>query len=242
MPTRTGLRVFRIRVHQNGDFAPVGNRAGRELSRNFLRLPGILGACCGLCTTVTLEQTLRSGLHPLLAQRFSPDRFDPAGTVGDEELELLLEAARWAPSAGNSQPWAFFPARPCEPEHDLLIRHLAASSARWAPDAGALIVTLTRRFVDDPTIQYSEFADYDLGQAVAHLTVQAQALGLACHQFRAFDADGLTTMLQPDPGWAVVSMIAVGTPASALPPARNRRDTNDLRAAPWASRGTGNRP
>ncbi|MFJ5709539.1 nitroreductase family protein [Streptomyces sp. NPDC093105] len=174
-------------------------------------------------------------LHPLLADRFSPSRFDPSAAVDDRTLGLLLEAARWAPSAGNSQPWGFLTARPGEPDHARLLPHLAPSSARWATDAGLLVVTLTRRYVGEPDVQYSEFADYDLGQAVAHMTVQAQAMGLAAHQFRAFDLDALTKDLDPAPGWAIVSMIALGR--AAEPPAhlRERRPVADLLAAPWAS-------
>ncbi|MFI6347361.1 nitroreductase family protein [Streptomyces sp. NPDC050560] len=174
------------------------------------------------------------GIHPLLAGRFSPHRFDPAGAVDDHALHLLLEAARWAPSAGNSQPWGFFPGRPGEPEHDRVFPHLAPSSARWAKDAGLLVVTLARRHVDDTQLLYSEFADYDLGQAIAHMTVQAQAMGLAAHQFRAFDLGGLTKELDPNPGWAIVSMVAVGKASGGPPRGRDRHSVAHLRSAPWS--------
>lgn len=174
-------------------------------------------------------------VHPLLADRFSPYAFDPSGRVDDRTLDLLLDAARWAPSAGNSQPWGFLPARPGEPDHARVLPHLAPSSLRWAKDAGLLVVALTRRYVDDSPLVYSEFADYDLGQAVAHLTVQAQAMGLAAHQFRAFDLDALTTELRPNPGWEIVSMIAIGEAADAPPPVRQRRSVGDLRTAPWTT-------
>lgn len=175
-----------------------------------------------------------SGIHPLLAGRFSPYRFDPAAAVDDHALGLLLEAARWAPSAGNSQPWGFFTGRPGEPEHDRMIPHLAPSSARWATDAGLLVVTLTRRYVDDTQVLYSEFADYDLGQAIAHMTVQAQAMGLAAHQFRAFDLEGLTKELAPNPDWAIVSMVAVGKAADGPREGRDRRSVAHLCSAPWS--------
>ncbi|MCG7526560.1 nitroreductase family protein [Streptomyces sp. OfavH-34-F] len=175
-----------------------------------------------------------NGIHPLLAGRFSPYRFDPSGAVDDHALGLLLEAARWAPSAGNSQPWGFFVGRPGEPEHDRLLPHLAPSSASWAADAGLLVVTLTRRYVDDTRLTYSEFADYDLGQAIAHLTVQAQALGLAAHQFRAFDLEGLTKELDPNPGWSIVSMVAVGRAADSPSANRDRRSVGHLLSAPWS--------
>ncbi|MFF8375182.1 nitroreductase family protein [Streptomyces sp. NPDC015661] len=174
------------------------------------------------------------GIHPLLAGRFSPYRFEPSAVVDDASLRLLLEAARWAPSAGNSQPWGFFASRPGEPDHERVVRHLAPSSARWAVDAGLLVVTSTRRYVDDTELLYSEFADYDLGQAIAHLALQAEALGLASHQFRAFDMEGLTKELSPNPGWSIVSMIAVGKAAGPAPEGRDRRSVADLLAAPWA--------
>ncbi|GAA3110874.1 hypothetical protein GCM10010530_37450 [Kribbella aluminosa] len=172
-------------------------------------------------------------MHPLLASRFSPLLFDSARTVSDDDVDLLLEAARWAPSAGNSQPWAYFVARRDEPEHKRIVRHLARSSARWAPTASLLIVTMAHRYVEDTDWAYSDFADYDLGQSVAHLTLQAHAMDLACRQFRAFDLEALTTDLTPGPGWHIISMIAVGTPTQDRPADRARRSTADLRTAPW---------
>ncbi|MGW7312086.1 nitroreductase family protein [Streptomyces sp. NPDC054865] len=175
------------------------------------------------------------GVHPLLSGRFSPYAFDPSVKVDDRALDLLLEAARWAPSAGNSQPWGFLPARPGEPEYARVVPRLAAGSARWAMDASLLIVTFTRRYFDDSGTLYSEFADYDLGQAVAHLTIQAQAMGLSSHQFRAFDLAALTEELDPNPGWAIVSMIAVGKCAENPPAVRTRRSTGELRSAPLST-------
>ncbi len=166
--------------------------------------------------------------------RYSPSAFAPSVAVDDDALDLLLEAARWAPSAGNSQPWGFLTARPGEPDHQRVVRHLMPSSARWAKDAGLLVVALARRFVDDTDLLYSEFADYDLGQTVAHLSVQAQALGLAAHQFRAFDLEGLTAELRTKPGWAIVCMVALGRAAEGPSPHRVRRTVADLRSAPFA--------
>ncbi|WUA22698.1 nitroreductase family protein [Streptomyces canus] len=198
--------------------APAGIRThGRRLQRN-----------------VHHPQEPYNGIHPLLARRFSPYRFDPSAVVDDLALGLLLEAARWAPSAGNSQPWGFFIGRPGEPEHGRVLPYLAPSSAPWATDAGLLVVTLTRRYVDDTQLLYSEFADYDLGQAVAHMTVQAQAMGLAAHQFRAFDLEGLTKELDPNPGWVIVSMVAVGKAADRPSEVRERRSVAHLRSAPWS--------
>ena len=179
---------------------------------------------------------MSTDLHPLLRGRFSPLHFDTDHELADADLDLLLEAARWAPSAGNSQPWAFVVGRRGEPEHETIVRRLTPSSRRWAPQASALIVNIAHRTVDGSEIAYSEFADYDLGQAVAHLTLQAAAMGLACRQFRAFDAAGISVDLHLTPGWEVVTMTAVGTPSHDVPPDRQRRSLADLTSAPRARR------
>jgi nitroreductase len=167
---------------------------------------------------------------PALRQRVSPRSFDPRHVLTDADVELLLEAARWAPSAGNSQPWAFLTALRGAPIHDVVVGHLAPSAARWAPDAALLVVNVVHRYVEEPDWSYSEFADYDLGQAVAHLTLQAQSMGLACRQFRAFDLDGLSAALGIAAGWEIRTLTAVGVGAGGED-ARDRRSLDDLRSA-----------
>ena len=131
------------------------------------------------------------------------------------EVDLLLEAARWAPSAGNSQPWAFIVGRRGDDTHRRLVRHLAGSSARWAPTASLLVANLSHRFVEDTDWDYSEFALYDLGQAVAHMTVQARALDLHVRQFRAFSRDGIAADFGVPGHWEVTTLSAVGRVARA---------------------------
>ena len=172
-------------------------------------------------------------VHPLLRSRFSPLDFDPTHDLGAPDVDVLLDAARWAPSAGNSQPWAFVTALRGTRKHEWLLGHLAPSSRRWAQHASLLVVCLAHRYVDDSDLAFSEFADYDLGQAVAHLTLQAGGMGLAARQFRAFDLDALTAELWPDPGWVVVSMIAVGRAVGSAGPERTRHGLDQLRTAPF---------
>ncbi|WP_017936156.1 nitroreductase family protein [Nocardioides sp. Iso805N] len=169
-------------------------------------------------------------LHPLLASRWSPTAFDPSHETSEERVRLLLEAARWAPSAGNSQPWAFIVGRRGDSDHARLVRHLAPSSLRWAADADLLIANLSHRLVEGTDWAFSEFADYDLGQAVAHLTVQAHALGLHVRQFRSFDRDGLHREFGVPAHWQVTTMCAVGSALEPVAgtPLRERRDVSDL--------------
>ena len=122
-------------------------------------------------------------VHPLLAERWSPRGFDRAHEIGDEALAALLEAARWAPSAQNSQPWRFLVARRAEPAHDRLFAALAPGNQAWAGRASALILVAARTADDDGRAQ--PWALYDTGQAVAALVTQAQADGLAVHQMGA---------------------------------------------------------
>ncbi|GAA5197327.1 hypothetical protein GCM10023322_68290 [Rugosimonospora acidiphila] len=173
-----------------------------------------------------------TGIAPVLHDRSSPRRFSADHHLSDPDVAVLLEAARWAPSAGNSQPWAFHLRRRGDAGHAELVGHLAPSSRRWAPQASALVVNLAHREVDDSGMEYSEFADYDLGQAVAHMTVQAHAMGLACRQFRAFDLDALHDHLHVAPGWHILTMTAIGVAAEDDNPVpRQRRSITDLTTA-----------
>src|SRR3954463_5624510 len=147
-----------------------------------------------------------ASLHPLLAQRWSPTSFDQTHEIGTDEGGILREAARWAPSAGNSQPWAFIAGRRGDDVHERLLPHLAGSAAAWAPSASLLVANLSHRFVEDTDWEDSEFAHYDLGQAVAHMTFQAQALGLFARQFRAFDRAGLAAEFSVPSHWEVTTM------------------------------------
>nr|WP_136708287.1 nitroreductase family protein [Agromyces sp. H66] len=150
--------------------------------------------------------------HSFTLDRFSPVRFDAGHTVSNGVVDLLLEAARSAPSAGNSQPWAFIVGLRGDEVHERLVRHLARSSAMWAPGASLLVANLAHRFVEDSDIEYSEFAHYDVGQAVAHMTFQAHSMGLFVHQFRAFDREAVALEFRIPEHWEVTTMAAIGMP------------------------------
>lgn len=164
----------------------------------------------------TCESPARPEVHPALTGRFSPVAFDPHVAVSAEQVDTLLDAARRAPSAGNSQPWMFVVAVRGDSVHARLVRHLARSSSVWAPDASLLVVNLAHLHVEDtPGWEYSEFSRYDLGQAVAHMTVQGLHLGLQAHQFRAFDRDAVAGELELPAHWEVTSMTAFGVSTHA---------------------------
>src|SRR3954469_20721640 len=140
--------------------------------------------------TTTHPTNPASGLHELLAERRSHRGFSTERGVETETLLALLEAARWAPSANNSQPWRFGVARRGEPAFQALAAALAPGNQVWARHAGALVLLAAQTVGDDG--RERRWALYDVGQAAAHLTVQAQAEGLAVHQMGGFDPDAVS--------------------------------------------------
>jgi nitroreductase len=143
-------------------------------------------------------------LHPSLAVRWSPRGFDSRYEIGRAELAALLEAARWAPSAGNSQPWRFVIGRRDDEAHKRILEHLSGEEQRWAWRASALIAAAYAG--DLPPAR----AAYDLGQAVAHLGLQATALHLHTRQMTDFDAARLHRELDLPHDVILHAVIAVG--------------------------------
>ena len=171
----------------------------------------------------------------VLLARWSPTSWDTNHELAAGAVDHLLEAARWSPSAGNSQPWSFVTAHRGDATHARLVPLLAAGTRRWALDASLLVVNLCHRFVEGTDWDYSEFAEYDLGQSVAHLTIQAQAMGLHTRQFRGFDRDAVEAELDVPKHWVAMTMTAVGRPApGAGPGGRERRPRPDLVWSPVA--------
>lgn len=171
-------------------------------------------------------------LFPLLAMRWSPRAFDPAATLTETDLASLLEAARWAPSAANSQPWRFVVGHRDDETHKRIFVNLAAGNQRWAGRASALVVgAYTPEASDRGALSH---AAYDLGQAVAHLSVQAAALGLYVHQMAGFDADGLHADLDLPPDVVPHVVVAVGRlgDPEALPEDLRLRETGLRRRRP----------
>ncbi|MEH0938236.1 nitroreductase family protein [Micromonospora psammae] len=169
-------------------------------------------------------------LTPLLAFRWSPRAFDPDAELTGDEAASLLEAARWAPSVGNSQPWRFALGHRDDETWKRILVSLPAYDQGWARHAAALVVGAH-------TGGNQERAAYDLGQAVAHLTVQATALGLHVHQLAGFDRAALAADLELPPGVRPLVVAAVGRLGDPfdLPEELRRRETALRRRRPVAA-------
>ncbi|MGZ4591787.1 MAG: nitroreductase family protein [Actinomycetes bacterium] len=147
-------------------------------------------------------------LHPLLADRWSPRAFDTSTDLTDDQTSALLEAARWSPSASNSQPWRFLVARRGTADFARLFATLAEGNRSWAGAASALVLVAAQTTDDEGHPQ--PWALYDTGQAVAHLTTQAEHEGLSVHQLGGFDKQAATRSFDLAGTLAPVVVLAVG--------------------------------
>lgn len=174
-------------------------------------------------------------LHPLLAGRWSTRAFDPAHALSAAQTTALLEAARWTPSASNTQPWRFAVTHRGTPGHEAVLATLAAGNRAWADAASAFVVAAA--VTVGPDGDERPWAVYDTGQAVAHLTVQAEHEGLAVHQIGGFDRAALAEVLDGPAAAVPLVVLAVGRhdPTVALPEPFLSRETAERTRLPLAS-------
>lgn len=147
----------------------------------------------------------------LIRARWSPRAFDRTRPVSIADLHRLFEAARWAPSSRNEQPWRFVVAhRDRGPAvFEALLDALTPKNRAWAASAPVLVLVAVRVTHESLDI-VNQHAWYDTGQAVAFLTLQATALGLSIRQMQGFDADAARAVVGvPDPFEPAVVM-AIG--------------------------------
>lgn len=159
-----------------------------------------------------------------LVERWSPRAYDPTAEVDPAVLRTILEAARWAPSANNTQPWRFLVARRGSDAFTTVHDAMLGFNQAWADSAAVLIVNIAESV--DAEGKPRPWARYDLGQAVAHLTVQAQHEGLHTHQMGGFDAARIHDAFDLDANLEVVSITAIGVlgDVDALPDALRERE------------------
>jgi nitroreductase len=156
-------------------------------------------------------------IHDLLAERWSPRSFDTAATIPHQQIASQLEAARWAPSAANLQPRRFVVARRGSDSFRIITDALAEGNRAWAPNASLYVVAIA--VTADADGKTYRWAEYDAGQAMAHLTIQAHDLDLHVHPMGGFDAEALRAAFGLPETAVPISVSAIGTlaPAEDLP-------------------------
>lgn len=146
-------------------------------------------------------------VHPLIAQRWSPRALDPAGEVTEPQLRALLEAARWAPSYGNTQPARYLVGRRGDDTFGRILALLNRGNQAWAHAAGVLMIAVGVTSNAKGDLPYAE---YGVGLASENLVLQAVAEGLVAHQMAGFDHDAARTEFGlPDNAVPLVA-VAVG--------------------------------
>ena len=168
-------------------------------------------------------------IHKLLRERWSSIAFDRQ-PIEHKRLLSLFEAARWAPSSYNEQPWRFVVGTRDQPEaFDRLLGCLVDGNRKWAQNAAALVIAFTKTSFQRNG-KPNPHARYDLGLAMANLTVQATSFGFSVHQMAGFDLDRARTELGMPDGFEPVVAAAIGT-ASGVDSL-----TEDLRAREISTR------
>jgi nitroreductase len=145
---------------------------------------------------------------PLFLDRWSP-RAMSGEAIAKPELFKLFEAARWAPSAFNSQPWRVLYAMRGTKNWDLFFDLLSAGNKTWVKNAGALIVILSQEISDyngKPLNTHS----YDAGAAWENLALQGTLMGIVVHGMSGFDYVRAKKELAVPDGFAVEAMAAIG--------------------------------
>jgi len=171
-------------------------------------------------------------IDPLIGNRWSPRAFDPR-PVEPELLCSLFEAARWAPSSFNDQPWFFLVATRDNPEWHECLGSFLNEGNDWARRAPVLIASAHRTVLTRNGKQ-NRVAARDLGAAEENLCLQAFASGLVAHQMGGFDHERLAAELLPDEDHAPCCMIAIGYPGdpALLPEKLREREGRERRREP----------
>ena len=154
-----------------------------------------------------MSRTPTHPILPLFTDRWSPRAFSDQA-VSEEQVLTLLEAARWAPSASNLQPWRFIYAIKGEPEFDTLLSLLIPFNEGWAKNAGALVFITSVTSFDGQRQNLTN--SFDAGAAWMSLALQAQSMGLITHGMAGIEYEKAPLVLELSPLLKVEAAVAVG--------------------------------
>lgn len=161
-------------------------------------------------TTLMKEMaTRRTGLLPYITRRFSPRVFANR-RVSDEDMNALFEAARWAPSSYNEQPWSYIVAHRDDAESfGKLAEALNEKNRAWAANAPVLMLSVAKTNVER-TGKANKHAFHDVGLAMGNMLNQATSMNIYMRQMGGYDAEKARELLNIPEGYEPVAMIALG--------------------------------
>lgn len=186
-----------------------------------------------MTTTTANGRTADHPIDPVFLNRWSPRAFT-GEDIPRETLMSIFEAARWAPSSYNSQPWRFLYATRSSSSWDLFLGLLNDFNRAWCKDAGALVVIVSSSTMLPPRATApvpSHSHSYDAGSAWGYLALQAVMAGWYAHGMVGFDMDRAFAELGVPQGFRVEAMAAIGRlgdPAS-LPEGMRAGETPNAR-------------
>ena len=157
-------------------------------------------------------------INPLILNRWSP-RSMTGEELDNEEIMSLFEAARWAPSSYNNQPWRFIYAKRNTEHWERMFSLLADGNKSWAKNSALLVVVISRK-----NFEYNEKParthQFDAGSAWENLALEAFSRGIVAHGMQGFDYDKARIDLVIPDDFEVMAMIAIGKkgPREGLPP------------------------
>lgn len=149
-------------------------------------------------------------IESIFVERWSP-RAMTGEAITPAELNRLFEAARWAPSSYNEQPWRFLYARRDTPHWQKFFDLLLPANQAWASTAGALMLLVSNQNFSRNQ-KPNRVHVFDAGSAWENLALQGSRMGLVVHGMAGFDVDKAKADLNVPGDFSVIAMIAVGRP------------------------------
>ena len=163
-------------------------------------------------------------VNEVIAIRRSPRSLDESAAISDSDLLGILEAARWAPSAFNGQPWRFFVGKRGDTTFNQILASLVEFNQSWAKNAATLILVAAKPTRDDGSI-HADF-QFDCGLAVGQLVIETHDRGLVAHLMTGFDKEKARSNVEMASELVPVVVIAIGKQdgAEKLPAALAERE------------------
>jgi len=153
-----------------------------------------------------------------IANRFSPRVYDPSHTISDQEVARLAEAARWAPSGNNGQPWRFAFLKRDEPVFQVIAETgLSGFNKSWAPHASLFVVAFADKLKADGSAIDRHASYFNNALATAQIVLEAEAIGLKSHYMGGIDHEEILKIFGIEDAWVtcVISIGALGDPSEA---------------------------